>query len=138
VLRAATVLVVNEIEIAMLAAQLGIPEGSPEAQGRALSTRLGTRVCVSLGPEGALAIGGPLAWRAGVLPITPVDTTGAGDAFVGALAVSLDEGHILPEALRFASVAGGLTCLKPGAAPAMPTRAEIETQLGALAAPEAL
>jgi ribokinase len=134
-LRDATILVVNEIELAMLAAMLGLAAEPPEPQARAVAKRLSAHLVVSLGPDGAFAVTGPLAWRIGVLPIVPVDTTGAGDAFVGVLAVALDEGRILPDALRLASVAGGLTCLKPGAA-AMPGRAEIDARLASLAPAE--
>lgn len=57
--------------------------------------------------------------------VTPVDTVGAGDTFAGALAVALSEGQSLEEALTFGNVAGALATLKPGAQPAIPTRAEI-------------
>jgi ribokinase len=135
-LRDTTVLVVNEIELAMLSAMLGLVNQAPEPAARAVANRLRVHLVVSLGPDGAFAVAGPLAWRIGVLPITPVDTTGAGDAFVGVLAVALDEGRTMPDALRLASVAGGLTCLKPGAANAMPSRAEIEARLNDLTAAE--
>jgi ribokinase len=138
VLRAANLLVLNALELAALAGQCGLAPGEPDDFGRALAQRLGVRVVTSLGAEGAVAAAGPLAWRIGALPITPVDSTGAGDAFVGALAVALDEGKALPEALRFAAVAGGLACLKPGAAPSMPSRAAIEARLCALAPAEPL
>ncbi len=68
--------------------------------------------------------------RIAALPITPVDTTGAGDAFCGALAAALAEHRPMEQALRFAAIAGSLACLAPGAQPALPTRAAIE---GALA-----
>ncbi|HET7294631.1 MAG TPA: PfkB family carbohydrate kinase, partial [Vicinamibacteria bacterium] len=55
-----------------------------------------------------------------------VDTTGAGDAFVGALAVALSEERAPAEALRFASAAGALATTRHGAQPSMPTRAEVE------------
>ncbi|MSO74610.1 MAG: hypothetical protein EXQ99_05615 [Alphaproteobacteria bacterium] len=70
-------------------------------------------------------------WR---LPVTPIDTTGTGDAFVGVLSVALDEGRALPYALHLASVTGGQTCLKPGAASAMPTRLEVNARLSDLPA----
>ena len=59
-------------------------------------------------------------------PIDPVDTTGAGDAFVGGLAAALDLGRTLPTALRFAAVAGALSCLNEGAQSGMPYRPQIE------------
>ncbi len=58
-----------------------------------------------------------------------VDTTAAGDAFAGALAVGLAEGMPLAQAVRFANAAGALACTKAGAISAMPTRAEVENLL---------
>ena len=58
-----------------------------------------------------------------------VDSVGAGDAFNGALAVSLSENNSLGEATRFASAAGALAVTKIGAQDAMPTRSEIENLL---------
>ena len=57
------------------------------------------------------------------------DTTAAGDAFAGALAVSLAEGMPLFQAVRFANAAGALTCTKAGAMCSLPTRAEVERLL---------
>lgn len=51
-----------------------------------------------------------------------VDTTAAGDAFTGAMAVALAEGRNMPEAVRFANAAGALCCQSFGAQPALPTR----------------
>ena len=58
-----------------------------------------------------------------------VDTTGAGDAFNGGLAVALAEGKSPLDAIRFASATAALSVQKPGTAPSMPTRAEIEALL---------
>jgi ribokinase len=55
-------------------------------------------------------------------PITPVDTTAAGDAFVGALAVALIDGLPLPKAVRFAAAGGALAATKAGAQPSLPWR----------------
>ncbi len=61
--------------------------------------------------------------------ISPVDTTAAGDAFAGALAVRLAEGESLLEATRFACAAGALAAAREGAQPGMPTRNEIENMI---------
>ena len=93
----------------------------------------GIAVVVTLGKEGAVAFSGGQGWAIGALPITPVDSTGAGDAFVGVLAAALDAGAALPAALRRASVAGALTCLVAGAQPSLPIRASIDKRLKELA-----
>ena len=87
---------------------------------------------VSLGSAGAAAFTPDAAWRCGALAIEPVDTVGAGDAFVAALALGLAAGAALPAMLHRASVAGGLACLGVGAAPAMPQAAGIEARLADL------
>lgn len=66
------------------------------------------------------------------LPITPVDTTGAGDTFVGVLAAALDIGAPLEAGLRRASVAAGLACLAQGAQTAMPNAAAIDGAMARL------
>ena len=68
------------------------------------------------------------------LAIEPVDTTGAGDTFVGALAAGLDQGLALSAALRRASAAAGLACLARGAQTAMPDAAAIDAAVARLPA----
>ena len=63
------------------------------------------------------------------LEVTPVDTVGAGDTFVGYLAAGLDAGLDLEAAMQRAAVAGSLACLKPGAQPAIPTAGEVDKAL---------
>jgi ribokinase len=58
-------------------------------------------------------------------PVTPVDTTAAGDAFTAAVGVVLAEGRALSEAARFGCAAGTCATLKLGAQPAMPSRADV-------------
>jgi ribokinase len=63
--------------------------------------------------------------------VTPVDTTGAGDAFSGVLAAALAEGRDLADALRWAAAAGALATEKIGAREGMATRAALEKMVGA-------
>ena len=58
--------------------------------------------------------------------VDAVDTTAAGDAFAGALAVALGEGRPLAEAVRFGNAAGALAATRVGAQPGLPSRAEID------------
>ena len=86
---------------------------------------------MTLGAAGALVvrIDGP-ALAVGAPDVTPLDTTGAGDAFNGALAAALADGLDLPEAVRRAVAAASLSTTRPGARGGMPTRAELEDFLG--------
>jgi ribokinase len=59
-------------------------------------------------------------------PVEPVDTTAAGDSFCGALADALARGRGLGDAVRWATRAAAITVTRPGAQPALPTRAELE------------
>ena len=122
-------LVVNESEAAAIA-------GSHDADALAsLARQLDTVVVATLGADGAVAVGpGQERLRIGALALDRVvDTTAAGDSFVGALAAALQEGRSLAEALRFASVAGALACTRPGAQTSAPSRAEILSRIDALA-----
>jgi ribokinase len=62
--------------------------------------------------------------------VAAVDTTAAGDTFVGAFAAARDRGLSFAEALRRGVVAGSLACAKPGAQTSMPTAAEIDAAIG--------
>jgi ribokinase len=82
-------------------------------------------VCMTVGKRGALALinGAPL-----IIPgreVKAVDTTGAGDCFVGALAAQLAGGTPVRDALDYANVAASICVQRMGAAPSMPTAAEI-------------
>jgi ribokinase len=125
-------LVVNESELDAIAGP------GPEAAA-ALARTLGTPVLATLGAEGAVLTrpeGGGL--RIGILPgLKVVDTTAAGDGFLGALAAALHAGDDMAAALRRASVAGGLACTRPGAQPSLAARSEIDARLAELAPAEA-
>uniref|UniRef100_UPI003593992F PfkB family carbohydrate kinase n=1 Tax=Aestuariivirga sp. TaxID=2650926 RepID=UPI003593992F len=59
-----------------------------------------------------------------------LETTGAGDSFVGAFATALADGKTAHDAAKFGCAAAGISVTRLGTAPAMPTRAEIEALLG--------
>ncbi len=125
----------NELEIAAAAERFGITGRDPEDAADALRAKVPTALVVTLGSDGALALAHEAKWRVGALKIDPVDTTAAGDSFVGAFAAGLDEGQDLPDALHHASVAGALTCLAAGAMPSIADRAAIDARLGELSPP---
>jgi ribokinase len=62
--------------------------------------------------------------------VVPVDTTGAGDAFTGALAAGLAAGRVFREAVRFANRVAGMSTETHGAASAIPLRAAVESRFG--------
>jgi ribokinase len=87
-------------------------------------------VVVTLGEDGALAQGADGQCHVPAFKVTAVDTTAAGDAFNGALAVALAEGRELRAALRFANATAALACTRRGAQPSLPARSEVEHLLG--------
>ena len=85
------------------------------------------RVVITLGAMGAFATDGARHELIPRIPVDAVDTTGAGDAFSGGFAMALAEGKDLFTALRYGNVTGALNVTRVGTAPAVPSRAEIDT-----------
>jgi ribokinase len=121
----------NETEAEALT---GITVTSLADAGRAADALLARgvgNVIITLGAQGAFLKNASTsahvpAYNAG----TVVETTGAGDAFNGGLAVALAEGRNLPDAVRFGCAAAGISVARPGTAPSMPTRTEIDALMG--------
>ena len=88
-----------------------------------------TAVVLTLGAQGALMLTATTSEHVPALSVEPVDTTGAGDAFCGALATALASGETLHSAVAFANAAGAAAVTVIGATPSMPTRAKIERLL---------
>ncbi|MGL4241420.1 MAG: PfkB family carbohydrate kinase, partial [Beijerinckiaceae bacterium] len=125
-LAAIDILIVNEHEAEQAAALLGIPSGDSCEAVVAIARRSRRRVVATLGAAGAFsALPSGEVLRAAAPPIAPVDTTGAGDTFVGVLAASLAEGLDLSRAMERACKAASLACLALGAQAAMPRREAI-------------
>jgi ribokinase len=112
----------NESEAALLA---GTPE--PEAAAAALLKRGVGGVIVTLGEAGALvAPAGELMRRVPGFKVEAVDTTGAGDAFVGGLAAALARGEALEAAVRYAHAVAAISVTRVGAQPSLPSGEEVE------------
>jgi len=129
VLRSVDYLVTNEVEAAMLAGELGLDAGQPTRVPRLLADRYGLTCIVTLGGAGAIAFGPDGGFSIPAMPIAPVDTTAAGDAFCGGLAAALDSGLDLPDALRRASTGAGLACRTRGAQSSLPLKNAIDENL---------
>lgn len=117
---------------------LGVPSVPGEA-GAALAGRFGVTAIVTQGVAGAsLHRPDGTGLRIGALPARPIDTTGAGDAFVGIFAARLDRGRDMADALQWASFGAALACQKPGAQEALPDAAAVESRIRDLAPPVAI
>jgi ribokinase len=119
------VLVPNRVELAQLAAA-PVPGTAAEAAG--LAARLPARaVVVTLGADGALAVEQGRASHVPAVPVRPVDTTAAGDAFCGGLADALAAGAALQDATRWAVRVAAAACTRPGAQASLPTPGEVRS-----------
>ncbi len=85
----------------------------------------GGQVVVTLGEYGCLIATDAGVQRVPAQPVTPVDTTAAGDCFTGGLAVALGEGRSLREAINFAMRAAAIAVTRAGAQPSLPRREEL-------------
>jgi ribokinase len=126
------ILILNESELGLLA-KTELCDGDDHARiihaARSLQMGEDKIIGVTLGKRGVLALvnGEPL-----IIPgrtVKAVDTTGAGDCFVGAVAVLLAGRKSIRDALDYANVAASICVQRMGAAPSMPTAAEVEAIL---------
>jgi ribokinase len=131
-LAAADVVTPNEVEASALA---GFPVASVEDGRRAAQAlrALGAATAiVTLGDQGAVVASAELTAHVPAFPAAKVvDTTGAGDAFNGGLAVALAEGQPMRTAVRFACAVASLSVQAAGAAKSMPLRAAVDAMLSA-------
>jgi ribokinase len=127
------ILILNETELSLLAKrELRGSDDHAQLIEAANHLRGDTNkvVCITLGKRGVLALvdGKPLTIRG--RSVKAVDTTGAGDCFVGAVAALLVDGMSVQSALEYANVAASISVQRIGAAPSMPTMAEVSAVLG--------
>lgn len=116
-------LVPNEVEFAHLARREGVSHaGDPsDPVVAAVAARLGVRLIVTLGAQGAalVAADGEVV-RVAAPEVDVVDTTGAGDAFVGALAYALAAGRSEPDAVRLGCACASASVTRPGTQSSFP------------------
>ena len=129
-LRYVDILTPNESETELLSGvQVGNDEAARSAAAvlRARMTHTETSaVVLTLGERGALMLTPTTFERVPACTVEAVDTTGAGDAFCGALATALASGETLQTAIAFANAAGAAAVTVVGATPSMPTRAKVD------------
>lgn len=123
----ASVLTPNAVELSILAAQAEEPRGGAK---RLAVGYAGLSVVVTVGEEGAIAVGPDGETKVPAPNVRAVDTTGAGDTLNGVLAAGLLEGRPLAGALHRAVVAAALSVTVAGAREGMPTRDAIDAAAG--------
>lgn len=126
------VLVLNETELAMLAGT-ALDDATSATHILAAAQRIQAHpaqiICVTLGKRGALALAGREEIAVPGRVVDALDTTGAGDCFVGALAAQLADGVPLRTGLAYANAAASISVQRMGAGPSMPTADEVAAAL---------
>jgi ribokinase len=126
------ILILNETELGLLA-KVELNDTDDHIRfidaARSLQASRYAIICVTLGKRGVLAI---IDGKPQVIPgrpVTAVDTTGAGDCFVGAVAAQLAAAASIHDALNYGNAAASISVQRMGAAPSMPTAAEVSALL---------
>ena len=122
------ILILNESELGVLAKTELRDTDEPTRfidAARSLQAGRDKIICVTLGKRGVLALAGDEPLMIPGRAVRAVDTTGAGDCFVGAVAAQLADGKAIHDALNYANAAASICVQRMGAAPSMPTAAEV-------------
>ncbi len=123
------ILIPNEIEATILTGcDVGTDYGIKQAAAKLHQSGIKT-IIMTRGNRGASLIAENGIEHFPAFPAKAVDTTGAGDAFVGSFAVAFAEGKSITESIRFGNAAGALASTKPGAQPSMPSRDDLDKML---------
>jgi len=121
-----TLLVPNQIEAGLLLGRTVGSQAEATAAGHEF-VRRGVQVAViTLGSQGAVAVTRDNTYYMPALPLKAVDTTAAGDCFIGALAFALASGKPLSRAMQYASGAAALAVTRPGAQRSLPFAPEVD------------
>jgi ribokinase len=116
----------NESELSLLTDQAVQDIASAENAAKTLLARGAQNVIVTLGAQGALIVSGKQVTHVETYQVEVLDTTAAGDAFIGGFSSALLQNKPLEEAVRYACACGALAATKFGAQPSLPTREEVE------------
>lgn len=119
-------LIPNETELSLLTGIDVHDVASVERAAKLLLARGVKHIIVTLGEKGALIVTDMQAIHVDSFPVNVVDTTAAGDAFIGGFAYSLLQNRSLENSVRYACACGALAATKFGAQPSLPTKEETE------------
>lgn len=114
-------LIPNENELQLLSGTDDLLRGADKLQ------QLGVKnLVVTLGEKGTMVVRGETRQHIPAFQVKAVDTTAAGDAFIGAFAIALIQGLDIYEAVRWGNAAGAFAATRPGAQPSLPDRKQLE------------
>jgi len=116
----------NETELNLLTGMEVKDIPTAEMAARALLKKGAHNVVVTLGNKGAFIVNKEISIQVDTYKVNVVDTTAAGDAFIGGFASVLDSANSLEEAVRYGCACGALATTKFGAQPSLPTKEEVE------------
>jgi ribokinase len=119
-------LVPNETELSLLTGMPVTDIISAESAARMLLAKGARTIIVTLGASGALIVTARMATHIPAFQVNVVDTTAAGDAFIGGFASGLLRGFALEDAVLYGNACGALAATKFGAQPSLPTAEEVK------------
>jgi ribokinase len=125
-----TIMTPNETEARILSGLDVNDIKEAETAARELASRGLRTTIITMGGNGTLLLDGGVAQYLPPVKVDVKDTTAAGDAFTGSLAVFLSEGKPLDEAARLAGTVGAIATTKYGAQPSLPDREALRSFLG--------
>lgn len=128
-IKLADYIVPNETELGILSGKPVPNKAALEAAAHALGSRGAANVVVTLGERGALIAGRSHTNYVQSFKVKPVDTTGAGDAFIGGMAVALVRRKSLKAAVEYGCACGALATTKFGAQASLPTAQDVKQLL---------
>ena len=128
-IRVVDYIVPNETELGLLSGKPVNDLASIEEAGRTLLSRGVKNIIVTLGEKGAMILNKEGIKLIPSFKVKVVDTTAAGDAFIGGMAVGLMNGKSLEDAVQYGCACGSLAVTKFGAQPSMPTLEEVNKLL---------
>ncbi len=124
-LKSADYLLPNETELGLLAGRKITDKASVEEAADLLVRRGASNVIVTLGEKGALIVDKSGKRQVPAYAVRPVDTTAAGDAFIGGVAFALLKSKSLQNAVKYGCACGALATTKFGAQPSLPTAQDV-------------